>query len=433
MPLPSPTTTSAVKLKRRPPLTTLETRLMVTTRSTKAFFSGALSRRPSRSRRWPPRSPPPAEPAAVLVPPRRWGPGIRRSSSLKSWSRCWPSQSQPALAGTVGDSRDPAVVAVATAVEDDRVDAGALGTLGDELTDLAGLGGLVTVERTQVRFHGGGRGNGAAGGVVDDLDEHVAAGPRHDQAGTQRRATELLAEPKVTATASGALALGALDDHCHGLLTSLSDLAADLLARIAHALALVRVGLAQLADVCGNLANLLLVDALDRESGRVLDGEGNALRRLDGDRVAVAEGELEVTALGGHAVTGAVDLHLLLITLGHTEHHVGDQRAGQAVQRARGALVVGPLDLDGALIGPGHRDGPGHDVLQLALGALDRDGLAVDGHVDARRHGDRKSSNTRHVCAPPLPDVGEDFPAHTLLGRLLVSQQAGRRGNDGHT
>src|SRR6478735_7054674 len=251
MPLPSPTTTSAVKLKRRPPLTTLETRLMVTTRSTKAFFSGALSRRPSRSRRWPPRSPPPAEPAAVLVPPRRWGPGIRRSSSLKSWSRCWPSQSQPALAGTVGDGRDPAVVAVATAVEDDRVDPGA----------------LVTVERTQVRFHGGGRGNGAAGGVVDDLDEHVAAGPRHDQAGTQRRATELLAEPKVTATASGALALGALDDHCHGLLTSLSDLAADLLARIAHALALVRVGLAQLANVGGNLADLLLVDALHREAG----------------------------------------------------------------------------------------------------------------------------------------------------------------------
>jgi hypothetical protein len=45
----------------------------------------------------------------------------------------------------------------------------------------------------------------------------------------------------------------------------LSDLAADLLARVSDALGLVRVGLAQLADVGSDLADLLLVDALDRE------------------------------------------------------------------------------------------------------------------------------------------------------------------------
>src|SRR5919107_2778190 len=32
-----------------------------------------------------------------------------------------------------------------------------------------------------------------------------------------------------------------------------------------------------------------------------------------------------------------------------------------------------------------------------------------------------------------LPDVGEDFPAHALLGRLLVGQQHGGRGDDRHT
>src|SRR3954447_16889496 len=154
VPSPSPTTTRAVKLKRRPPLTTLATRLMVTTRSTYAFLSAAASRRlsrppPGRSRR----SLPPA-PAPAPVP-RRWGPGIRRSSSLR---RRWcggrgSSQRQPTLAGAVGDGRDPAVVLVAPTVEDDGLDAGVLRPRGDELADLAGLGGLVALEGAQVRLH----------------------------------------------------------------------------------------------------------------------------------------------------------------------------------------------------------------------------------------------------------------------------------------
>src|SRR5690554_943169 len=60
MPLPSPTTTRAVKLKRRPPFTTLETRLMVTTRSRNWLLSesrlprcwlGLRSRPPRRASR----------------------------------------------------------------------------------------------------------------------------------------------------------------------------------------------------------------------------------------------------------------------------------------------------------------------------------------------------------------------------------------------
>ena len=49
-------------------------------------------------------------------------------------------------------------------------------------------------------------------------------------------------------------------------LTSLSDLAADVLAGVADALALVGLGLAQLADVRGDLADQLLVDALTTPS-----------------------------------------------------------------------------------------------------------------------------------------------------------------------
>src|SRR5665647_2743330 len=181
VPSPSPTTTSAVKLKRRPPLTTLETRLIVTTRSTYAFFSGALSRpRLSRSRPPPRRSlrSPPLAPLAAPAPapvPRRWGPGIRRSSSQKSRT-ARASQGQTALAGTVSDCRDAPVVTVSAAVKDHSVDPGALGALGDQLANLAGFGGLVTLEGTQVRFHGRGRSQRLARRVVDDLHEDVPAG-----------------------------------------------------------------------------------------------------------------------------------------------------------------------------------------------------------------------------------------------------------------
>src|ERR1700679_1876605 len=74
------------------------------------------------------------------------------------------------------------------------------------------------------------------------------------------------------------------------LLPSLPDLAANLLALVTHALALVRVRLAQLVNLRRDLAHLLLVDALDHESGRRLDAEADALGRRHGDRVAVPEG-----------------------------------------------------------------------------------------------------------------------------------------------
>src|SRR5665647_2578999 len=354
---------------------------------TYAFFSGALSRpRLSRSRPPPRRSlrSPPLAPLAAPAPapvPRRWGPGIRRSSSQKSRT-ARASQGQTALACTISDSRDAPVVLVAAAVEDNCFDTSALGALGDQLANLAGFGDLVAIERTQIRLHGRGRGQGLAQRVVHDLDEDVPARTRHHQTRTQRRAVDLLAHAVVTATTRGALALGALDDQCHGLLTSLSDLAADLLACVTNALAFVRVRLAQLANVCGDLANELLVDALDRKAGGVLNDEGDALRRLDGDRVAVAESELEVAPLDHHAVTGAVDLHLLLIALGDTKNHVGDKGAGQAVQRTRLALVVGALDLDTSLSGSANRNRHSNNVLQLAFGALDCDGLSVDGDID---------------------------------------------------
>src|SRR3954471_3246905 len=96
-------------------------------------------------------------------------------------------------------------------------------------------------------------------------------------------------------------------------LAGLARLAADLLARVANALALVRLGLARGADAGGDLADQLLVDAHHREVGRVLDLEADAGRRLDLDLVAVAERERELLADLLGAIADAHDLEALAV------------------------------------------------------------------------------------------------------------------------
>src|SRR5688500_12179432 len=214
-------------------------------------------------------------------------------------------------------------------------------------------------------------------------------------------------------------------------LTRLSDLAADLLARVPHALALVRVGLAQLADVGGNLTDQLLVDTGDGEAGRGLHREGDALGGLDLDGVGVTERELELRALERDAVTDAVDLHLLFVTLGHTDDHVVHERARQAVERAVAALVVRALDLERAVLSLLQADRLSDRQRQGALRALHAHVLAGDVHVDPGGDNDRLLTDARHVYSP-LPNVGEDFPAHACLVGLAVGHETARGRNDRH-
>src|SRR3954447_8431195 len=210
MPSPSPTTTRAVKLKRRPPCTTLATRLMATTRSTYWLFSAP----PRRSSRPPPRRSPPER-----CP--RWAPLMRCPLPLL-FCACQPcepwSEGQSALTGGIGEGRNAAVVLVARAVEDDGLDARALRPLGHQLADLLGLGGLVALEGAQVGFHGGGRDQRLAHEVVDDLHADVLGRPGHDQARPVRGARDLLAAPHLTVEARlragrSVLVLGQGDTH----------------------------------------------------------------------------------------------------------------------------------------------------------------------------------------------------------------------------
>jgi hypothetical protein len=81
-------------------------------------------------------------------------------------------------------------------------------------------------------------------------------------------------------------------------LTGLSDLAADVLAGVTDTLALVGLGLAQLADL-GATSPTSCLSMPDAELGRALDGEGDALGGVEDDRVRVAELELQLgRALG---------------------------------------------------------------------------------------------------------------------------------------
>src|SRR5512135_2086823 len=137
-PLPSPTTTRAAKPNRRPPFTTLATRLMLTSFSTTSPSSPPLSLR------------------AML----------------------WPLlEGQTALAGGIGQGFHPAMKQIGTAVEDHFLDAGGDRPLGQQLADrLGGLdvgAGLETRLQRLVDRRGGSQ--GLALSVVDDLGIDVQA------------------------------------------------------------------------------------------------------------------------------------------------------------------------------------------------------------------------------------------------------------------
>src|SRR5699024_765442 len=145
------------------------------------------------------------------------------------------------------------------------------------------------------------------------------------------RTADLLAGTQLATGARSALRgkrLVGPDRNGHGLLTSLSSLAEDVLARVADTLALVGLGLAELADVGRSLTDDLLVDALDGQLGGGLDHELDALGGVDDHRVREAERELELLGtLGDHTVTDTDDFELLLVALGHADDHVVDQGA----------------------------------------------------------------------------------------------------------
>ena len=132
-------------------------------------------------------------------------------------------------------------------------------------------------------------------------------------------------------------------------LTSLSDLAADVFAGVAHALALVGLGLADATDVGRHLADGLFVDAAHDDARRCRDLERHAFGRVDHHRMTEPERQPElVRALRLGAVADPDDLQLLGEAVGQVAANIrkirkpepykgkGVRYVGERVQRKAG-------------------------------------------------------------------------------------------------
>src|SRR5687767_13646721 len=139
----SPTATSAVNEKRRPPLTTFATRLISTTRSWRSSPCG-LTVLYSRSR-------------------------LMKQSRVEKPST---SKLETAFARTVGERCNAAVVAVAAAVKDARLDARVRSALGEKLAGFLRL--FRAVELSQLVLGPRDGGQRRSGVVVDELRGHAA-------------------------------------------------------------------------------------------------------------------------------------------------------------------------------------------------------------------------------------------------------------------
>src|ERR1035437_6563079 len=130
-------------------------------------------------------------------------------------------------------------------------------------------------------------------------------------------------------------------------LAGLAGLAADHLAEIVDALALVRLRLPLRSDFGSDLADQLLVDARHREVGRVLEFEADACGRRHLELMAVAETQLQLLSPLDGSVADAGDLERLPVPVRHAGHHVVDQRSGEAVELLVVFGFTGPLHGEG--------------------------------------------------------------------------------------
>src|SRR3990170_7281247 len=165
---------------------------------------------------------------------------------------------------------------------------------------------------------------------------------------------------------------------------SFARLQPDPLARVADALALVRVRLADRADPRGHLADKLLVDPGDTDAVRLGHLEGDACGRRDLYRVAEADLQRERVPLLGGAIADALDLQVHFEPFRDAADHVGQQRSRQPVQ---GLVVVqiGRPPHDDHPVGERHGEVWMHVPGETPLGPCHLDSTPGDLDLDAFR------------------------------------------------
>src|SRR5687767_12883772 len=295
-PWPSPTTTSALKLRFLPPLTTLVTRLIETTVS---LMSSCDASTFSRSR------------------------FIIATLELQS-----------CFARGIRHRFDAPVIEKPVAVEHHALDALFDQPLRDRLADRLRAGDVAALralpERAlDGRFDARRRRDRAAGHVVDHLHVDVRHAPVNRQPRPRLGALHPFPDPELDPFAA---ILCRLDLHIDPLGTGLPDLLLQLLAHVPHALLLVGIGLAHSPDVRRNLTHHLPVGAGHGDVRLLVDRDVDPVRDVEHDRMRVAEREGHLLALQLGAVADADDVELLLEALGDAVHGVGDQAARQPVE-----------------------------------------------------------------------------------------------------
>src|SRR5262249_42663583 len=113
----------------------------------------------------------------------------------------------------------------------------------------------------------------------------------------------------------------------------------------------------------------------------------------------LAERKVDDFALQLGTVADADDVHILLESLRDAIHRIGNQSAGQTMQRAM--LIRSPFDVEHAILlfkGNAVRD----VHAQLALGPLYIDPVRSQGNLYTRRHWNWFVSDTRHFSVQPF-------------------------------
>jgi len=149
---------------------------------------------------------------------------------------------------------------------------------------------------------------------------------------------------------------------------------------VADALALVRVGRTDAANLRRNLSDLLLVDSAYSDLRLVVDLDVDPIGNREVDRMREAELQHELLAFQLGPVSDAFDAQVAQEPLVHTGNRVRRQGACEAVEGPRLLAVVGPREAQFATL-LDHADPVRDRGGQVALRAADsqRHSVLLDG------------------------------------------------------
>src|SRR5271165_6579051 len=283
-PFLSPTTTRAANPNRRPPFTTLATRLMLT-----SFSVNSLS---SRSRDC-----------------RSLSPRPRRSPCVRVIERAMLnlSEIETALTGGVGQGFDPAMKQISAPIEHDPLDTRRLGPRGNERADgvRRRYVGAILEARPEAIVEARSRRDRTSGGVIDDLRIDVLRRAEHRQTRSiVCRTAQFVADPLATTQEES---FGFLR---HKALLLFAFLPANVLGCVSDTFAFVGFGWPISTDVGRDLTDALAIGSAYGDNRRPIASDPDVAGDRKRDVVTIAKLEIESVALNLCAIANPRDLQI---------------------------------------------------------------------------------------------------------------------------